>query len=431
VTDPNAIALLPAVGEQTSSVELSTNAKGAVRVTVKVHDHDPAVAAERAATLYDTLRARYAPAAGVVAEQPRLVLPRVRCALGRPLHAPGVSYASAGGHRLELTTSMTDERPRDRLVVLGGRSHPRFVEAICGTLQHPVGMTRLRTFSEGTVEVKLEENVRGRDVFVVQSGQERPNDHVLELLFLLDAARRASARSVTAVLPYFPYGKGDKKDEPRVSIRARVIADAIQVAGAGRVLTMDLHAAQIQGFFRVPVDNLYALPVLAGAVRAWVEAGAVERPVLVAPDAGAGALVRDYVRRLAGLGPSMALGDKVRAFHDERSEVATLLGEVRDRDAILADDIVFTGGSLANMAHVVHDAGARSVRAVVTHGLFTGDAVQRLRTSPLREVVVTDTVPLPAAAAAEPRIRQVSVAPLFAEAIRSIYEETSISRLFA
>ena len=313
---------------------------------------------------------------------------------------------------------------------MGGRSHPDFVAALCASLRHPVGKNRLRTFSDGAVEAKLEENVRGRDVFIVQSGQERPNDHVMELLFLLDAARRASARSVTAVFPYFPYGKGDKKDEPRVSIRARVVADAIQVAGAGRVLTMDLHAAQIQGFFHVPVDNLYAMPVLTDEIRRWVAAGTVSRPVLVAPDAGAGPLVRDYGRRLAGLGAGVAMGDKVRAFHDERSEVAALLGEVRDRDAILVDDIVFTGGSLANMAQVVADAGARSVRAVVTHGLFTDDAAARLCASPLCEIVTTDTVPLPAAAAAEPRIRQVSVAPLFAEAIRSIYEETSISRLF-
>jgi ribose-phosphate pyrophosphokinase len=326
---------------------------------------------------------------------------------------------------------VTAARERDRLVIIGGRSHPAFVSAICQTLDHAVGLTRIRQFSDGAIEVKLEENVRGRDVFIVQSGQERPNDHVMELLFLLDAARRASARSVTAVLPYFPYGKGDKKDEPRVSIRARVVADAIQVAGAGRVLTMDLHAGQIQGFFNVPVDNLYAMPVLIAQVQRWIDSGVISRPVIVAPDAGAGPLVRDFVRRLAHVGAEMAMGDKVRAFHDERSHVAALLGDVRDRDAILADDIVFTGGSLANMAHTVAEAGARSVRAVVTHGLFTGDAVAHLRASPLQDVVVTDTVPLPAAAANDPHICQVSVAGLFAEAIRSIYEETSISRLFA
>jgi len=321
-------------------------------------------------------------------------------------------------------------RERDRLVIMGGRSHPEFVAAVCAALAHPVGRTRVRTFSDGAIEVKLDENVRGRDVFVVQSGQERPNEYVMELLFLLDAARRASARSVTAVLPYFPYGKGDKKDEPRVSIRARVVADAIQVAGAGRVLTMDLHAGQIQGFFHVPVDNLYAMPVLVAQIRDLVTSGAIEKPVIVAPDAGAGPLVRDYATRLHTVGATIALGNKVREFHDERSEVAALLGDVHDRDAILADDIVFTGGSLANMAHAVKAAGARSVRAVVSHGLFTGDAVERVRASPLQEVIVTDTVPLPKLAHDEPRIRQISVAPLFAEAMRSIYEETSISRLF-
>jgi ribose-phosphate pyrophosphokinase len=255
----------------------------------------------------------------------------------------------------------------------------------------------------------------------------------MELLFLLDAARRASARSVTAVLPYFPYGKGDKKDEPRVSIRARVVADTIEVAGAQRVLTMDLHAGQIQGFFHVPVDNLYALPVLGDEVLRLVQSGAAPDPVIVAPDAGRGPLARDYLQRLLRMGvdASVAIGDKVRPAHDERSEVTALLGDVRNRDAILVDDIIFTGGTLTNMARAVKDAGARSVRAVVTHGLFTDNAVACIQDSPLSQVLVTDTVPLPAPAAAEPRIRSVSVAPLFAEAIRSIYEETSISRLFA
>src|SRR5918996_3731906 len=171
-------------------------------------------------------------------------------------------------------------KTRDRLAIFGGRSHPAFAAAVCAQLGHSVAQAQLRTFSDGAIEVKLEQNVRGRDVFFIQSGQDNPNDHVMELLFLIDAARRASARSITAVLPYFPYGKGDKKDEPRVSIRARVVADAIQMAGAGRVLTMDLHAGQIQGFFHVPVDNLYALPVLAREILRWVDEGQIERPVI-------------------------------------------------------------------------------------------------------------------------------------------------------
>lgn len=319
-------------------------------------------------------------------------------------------------------------RPRDRLAIFGGRSHPAFVAGVCAQLAHPVGRAQLRTFSDGAIEVKLEQNVRGRDVFFVQSGQDNPNDHVMELLFLADAARRASARSITVVLPYFPYGKGDKKDEPRVSIRARVVADALEVAGAQRVLTMDLHAGQLQGFFHVPVDNLYALPVLAAEIERLVHAGTIARPVIVAPDAGRGRLARDYMVRLESVNAGVAIGDKVRPEHDERSEVTALLGDVNGRDCVLVDDIIFTGGTLVNMAEAVMASGARSVRALVTHGLFTGDAVARIQSSPLAQVIVTDTVPPPAQPS--DRITHVSVAPLFADAIRSIFEETSISRLF-
>ena len=290
------------------------------------------------------------------------------------------------------------------------RSHPEFVAAVCRQLDHPVGQVRLRTFSDGAIEVKLEENVRGRDVFIVQSGQANPNDHLMELLFLVDAARRASARSITAVLPYFPYGKGDKKDEPRVSIRARVVADALEVAGTGRVLTVDLHAGQLQGFFHVPVDNLYALPVLAAELERMVRAGELLRPVIVAPDAGRAKLARDFMRRLEAVDAGVAIGDKVRPTHDERSEVTALLGDVAGRDAVIVDDIIFTGGTLCNMAEVVKARGARSVRAMATHALLTDDAGQKIRASPLVEVLVTDTVPVPAV----PPVRTVSVAPLFA-----------------
>src|SRR5436190_3335953 len=324
----------------------------------------------------------------------------------------------------------TSPRPLDRLTIFGGRSHPVFVAAVCRYLGQPVGQARLRTFSDGAIEVKLEENVRGRDVFVVQSGQANPNDHLVELLFLLDAARLASARSLTAVMPYFVYGKGDKKDEPRVSIRGRVVADALQVAGAQRVLTMDLHAAQMQGFFHVPVDNLYARPVFAAEVERLVATGAIQRPVIVAPDAGAAKRARDLMLRLARVDAGIALGEKVRPTHDETSELTAVLGEVKGRDTVVVDDVVFTGGTLCNLAEWLARAGARSVRAVVTHALLTGDAVARIEASPFARVLVTDTVPLPPGAEAGGRIRQVTVAPLFAEAIRSIFEETSISRLF-
>jgi len=208
-----------------------------------------------------------------------------------------------------------------------------------------------------------------------------------------------------------------------------VVADALEVAGTGRVLTVDLHAGQLQGFFHVPVDNLYALPVLAGEVEALVRAGELSRPVIVTPDAGRAKLARDFMRRLATVDAGVAIGDKVRPAHDERSEVTALLGDVAGRDAVIVDDIIFTGGTLCNMAEVVMARGARSVRALVTHGLLTDDAVQRIQASPLTETIVSDTVPVRTVPGGP--VRTVSVAPLFAAAVRSIYEETSISRLFA
>lgn len=323
-------------------------------------------------------------------------------------------------------------RPPDhdlgRLVLVGGRSHPAFATATAAALGIAPSPVRLRTFSDGAIEAKLEVNVRGRDVHVVQSGQANPNDHLMELCFVADAARRASARSITAVLPYFPYGKGDKKDEPRVSIRARVVADILEVAGIDRVLTVDLHAGQLQGFFRVPVDNLYALPVFAAEVERLVGAGQIGTPVFVSPDAGRAKLARDYARRLAATRAGVAIGDKVRATHDETSEVTAILGNVAGRDCIIVDDIIFTGGTLCNMAQALVDAGARSVRAMVTHGLLTAGAGEAIDRSPLVEVVVTDTVPPPPDPV--PRVRHLSLAPLFAQAIRSIHDETSISRLF-
>lgn len=326
----------------------------------------------------------------------------------------------------------SEPRPLDRLAIISGRSHPDFVARVCGYLDVPVTRARSRTFSDGAIEVKIEENVRGREVFIVQSGHERPNDYLMELLFLIDAARRASAKSVTAVLPYFPYGKGDKKDEPRVSIRARVCADILEAAGATRVLTMDLHAAQLQGFFHVPVDNLYALPVLAAEVSQLGHQGFLDRPVIVAPDAGRGTLAREYHHRLARIGATVAIGDKVRPEHDERSEVIGLLGNVRGRDTVMVDDIIFTGGTLCNMAETLCQEGASSVRAVATHALLTENAVERFVASPIAEVIVTDTVPIAPwkREVLGSRLREVSVAPLFGEAIRSVYQETSISRLF-
>jgi ribose-phosphate pyrophosphokinase len=244
----------------------------------------------------------------------------------------------------------------------------------------------------------------------------------MELLFWIDAFKRASAASVTAVIPYFSYAKGDKKDEPRVSIRARVCADAIEAAGADRVVTMDLHAAQIQGFFRVPVDDLYARPFLCDAIRAE----ALSSPVVVSPDAGFAKKARMYARRL---GAPLAIADKVRSDHDERARVIDVMGEVAGRDAVLVDDFTISAGTLVEAAVQLEERGARSVIAAVSHGVFAEGSMRRLDDSPIRRLITTDSVetqPVELSA----KVRVVSAAPLFAEAIRRIHNRESISGLF-
>ena len=313
---------------------------------------------------------------------------------------------------------MPDEPP----VVIGGSGSPRLTRAICESLGVDQARAETRRFGEGTLFVRVLENVRGRNVYVVQSTVFPTNDNVVELLFWLDACSRASASSVTAVVPYFSYGKGDKKDEPRVSIRARVIADAIEAAGADRVVAMDLHAPQIQGFFKISVDDLYALPYLADAIR---DLGLAD-PVVVSPDAGYAKMARRYAARL---GAGFALADKTRPGHGEEVEVTDVIGDVSGRDAVLVDDFIASGGTLVEVATMLLERGARSVYAAATHGLFSGNAVERLDASPIERVIVTDTVesqPVPLGA----KVHVVSVAPLFAEAIRRIHGRESISVLF-
>src|SRR4051794_34683124 len=227
----------------------------------------------------------------------------------------------------------------DAPLVFAGSGSPRLAAAICRHLRTEIGRGEVLRFSEGTLFVRVLQNVRGRSVFVVQSTVFPANDHFMELLFWIDAFKRASAESVTAVMPYFSYAKGDKKDEPRVSIRARVCADALEAAGVDRVVTMDLHAPQIQGFFRAPVDDLYAVDLLCGALRARLP----ERPLVVSPDAGFAKKARAYAERL---GAPLAIADKTRAGHDERTEAVSLIGDVDGRDAILVDDFTVSGGTL-------------------------------------------------------------------------------------
>lgn len=310
----------------------------------------------------------------------------------------------------------------NQLLIFGGSGSPAFTAAICRQLGVPPGSCEARHFSEGNTFVRVLENVRGRDVFFVQSLSYPVNDRFVEMLFFIDAFKRASANSVTAVIPFFSYGKGDKKDEPRVSLRARVCADCLEAVGVDRIVTMDLHAPQIQGFFRVPVDHLYGLPVLAAHFRGRPTGGWV----VVAPDAGAVPIANAYARVL---GARTAIAEKMRDGHDEQAAVRRIIGDTAGRDALIVDDFTTTGRTLIATAERLKAEGAGTICAAVTHGVLTSGSAARLDASPIAELVLTDTVehrfePLPRKATV------VSAAPLFARAIQSIHERTSVSALF-
>ena len=313
----------------------------------------------------------------------------------------------------------TADRP---LLVFGGSGSPRLTRAICGHLGVPVGLGEVIRFSEGTLFVRIGQNVRGRDVYLVQSTVFPANDNFMEMLFWIDAFKRASAASVTVLIPYFSYAKGDKKDEPRVSIRARVCADALEAAGADRIVAVDLHSPQLQGFFRVPVDDLQARPALCDAI----VADGLTEPVVVSPDEGFVKRARMFADRL---GASLAIGHKRRRAHDERAEVVELIGDVEGRSCVVVDDFVISGGTLIEIAATLKARGAARVVAAVTHGVFSRDAGDLLQGSPIERLYVTDTIenhPAPLS----PKTRVVSVAPLLAEAIRRIHGRESISVLF-
>jgi ribose-phosphate pyrophosphokinase len=310
----------------------------------------------------------------------------------------------------------------DEVLVFGGSGSRRLAARICDYLQVPLARSETLHFSEGNLFVRILENVRGRNVYLVQSTAYPANDNFMELLFTVDALRRASAASVTVVMPYFSYAKGDKKDEPRVSIRARVCADAIQIAGTDRVVTMDLHAPQIQGFFRIPVDDLYAMPVLCDAVKDI----SPSELVVVSPDTGFAKKARRYA---SYLGTSLAIGDKERVAHDEHAEVLEIIGDVAGKTAFVVDDFTISGGTLIEVAGKLMERGARSVIAAVTHGVFSPGSMKKIDRSPLSRILITDTVETqPEALSA--KVEVVSVAPLFGEAIRRIHDRESISVLF-
>ncbi len=307
--------------------------------------------------------------------------------------------------------------------VIACNSNPPLAQAIAAYLSMPLTQASIRRFSDMEVFVEINENVRGEDVFVVQSTSYPANDNLMELLVTLDALKRGSARRITAVIPYFGYARQDRKSSPRSPISAKLVANLITIAGADRVLTMDLHAGQIQGFFDIPVDNLYAEPVLAKDIGEKYTNGDL---IVISPDVGGVLRARGMAKRL---NTDLAIIDKRR----ERAgvaEVMNIIGDVTDRRCILIDDIVDSAGTLCNAAVALTDAGAKSVAAYVTHGVLSGDAVSRVSAAPLEKLVVTDTIQATEAVRVSNNIEKLTIAPLVAEAMRRISDESSVSSLF-
>ncbi|AQS41889.1 MAG: Ribose-phosphate pyrophosphokinase [Candidatus Tokpelaia hoelldobleri] len=304
-----------------------------------------------------------------------------------------------------------------------GNSNPQLAEAIAGHLHIPLGKATVRRFADQEIFVEIHENVRGQDVFVLQSTSYPTNDHLMELLIMIDALRRSSARRITAVIPYFGYARQDRKPGPRTPISAKLVANLITEAGANRVLTLDLHAGQIQGFFDIPTDNLYAVPVIARDVAAHYS---TDNVMVVSPDTGGVVRARALAKRLDCL---LAIVDKRRERPGE-SEVMNVIGEVKGKDCLLLDDIVDSGGTLCNAAEALLKKGAKSVTAYITHGVLSSGAVARITGSRLKELVITDSIqPTPAIEQA-PNIRILSIAPLLGEAIARTAAEQSVSSLF-
>ncbi len=307
--------------------------------------------------------------------------------------------------------------------ILTGNSNPELAEAIAAYLNIPLAKASIKRFSDQEVFIEILENVRGEDVFLVQPTSYPANDHMMELLVCIDALRRASARRITAVIPYFGYARQDRKPGPRTPISAKLVANLITTAGADRVLTIDLHAGQIQGFFDIPTDNLYAMPVL---VRDMKEKYAGRPTTIVSPDVGGVVRARAYAKRMDS---PIAIIDKRR----ERagvSEVMHIVGEVEGTNCVLVDDIVDSAGTLCNAAQALLSAGAKSVSAYVAHGVLSGPAIDRIAASGLDEVIITDSIRPTAGVNTSKKVRVVTVAPLLAEAMNRIAHETSVSSLF-
>ncbi len=306
--------------------------------------------------------------------------------------------------------------------LFSGNANAPLAAAMAGYLEVPLGRVKVGRFSDGEIAVEIGENVRGVDVYLLQSTCTPVNDSIMEMLIMADALRRSSAASITAVMPYYGYARQDRKVAGRTPITAKLVADIIATSGVDRVVTVDLHAGQIQGFFNIPVDNLFAMPVLLEQLRAIP----MEEPVMVSPDAGGVERARAYAKRLNA---SLAIIDK-RRERANVSEVMHIIGDVKGRDCVLLDDMIDTAGTLTNAARALHAEGARKIYAAATHAVLSGPAVNRIVDSPLTEVIVTDSIPLRDEAKNCSKFRVATVSKLLAEAIRRIHNSDSISSLF-
>ena len=308
------------------------------------------------------------------------------------------------------------------ICIFSGNAHAELAESIASYLEVPLGRARVSRFSDGEVFTEIRENVRGVDVYVIQPTAPPVNDNLMELLVMIDALKRASAGSITAVIPYYGYARQDRKVAPRTPITAKLVADLLSGAGTDRVVSMDLHAGQIQGFFNVPFDHLYAMPVFLEYLKPKFS----RPPVMVSPDAGGVERTRAYAKRLKA---DLAIIDKRREKANV-SEVMHIIGEVEGRDCVILDDMIDTAGTMTNAARVLMEKGAKSVCAAATHGILSGPAVDRIIDSPLTEVIVTDTIPLPSPARDSGKFVVLSVARILGEAIKRIHNSDSVSSLF-
>ncbi len=325
-----------------------------------------------------------------------------------------------------MNTSI-DRDDSKRLMVFAGRASQDLGQRIAGRLGIDLGAVTLKTFANGEIYVRFEESVRGADVFLVQSTSRPVNDSLMELLVMINAAKLASAHRITAVIPWYGYSRQDKKSAPREPITAKLIATLLEASGVDRVLTMDLHAGQVQGFFNVPVDHMTALPMFVDHFRERVyQQQITERLVVVSPDAGRAKLANHFAERL---GATLAVLTKQRPDHNE-AEITLLIGDVEGRAALLIDDMIDTAGTLCAGAKVVRDAGATRIFAAATHGLLSGRAVERLRESVISEVVLSDTIPLPEEAADDELFRVLSVDRILADSVHNVFCDESVSAIF-